>query len=223
MKPLLFIFLFLSSFVYGQQTAAFRDEVLAIAHKYDSIWDADRETIVFTGSSSIRMWKDLKSRFPAHQIVNSGFGGSQASDLLHYQEELIFRFDPTKVFIYEGDNDIVQKKGTKEIIKTMEEIISNIKKRDGTTQIVLISAKPSMARWHLKRKYKRLNRQFRKIGREQNGVEYADVWSAMLDGNRLRSDIFIDDGLHLNQKGYEIWYSVILPFMDPLRIDTTTK
>src|SRR5690606_28030954 len=103
----------------------------------------------------------------------------------------------------------------------MEEIISNIKKRDSSVQVILISAKPSIARWHLKRKYKRLNRQFQKISRKLNGVEYADVWSAMLDGKKVNQDIFIADGLHMNNKGYELWYSVTLPFMETT--NTTTK
>ncbi|HLT51788.1 MAG TPA: GDSL-type esterase/lipase family protein [Arenibacter sp.] len=223
MRPLFYTFFFLSTLIYGQQAPAFQNEVLAIGQKYDSIWDANRETIVFTGSSSIRMWKDLETRFPGHQIVNSGFGGSQASDLLQYQQELITRFNPKKVFIYEGDNDIVLKKNTKEIIETTHKIISNIKERDSSVQIILISAKPSISRWHLKRKYKRLNRQFQKIGRKENNVHYADVWGAMLDGRKVRQDIFLDDDLHMNTKGYDLWYAVILPFMDPGNTDTTTK
>src|SRR5690606_4358215 len=104
LKPLFYIFLFVSTLIYGQQEPVFRNEVLNIGKKYDTIWDANKETIVFTGSSSIRMWNGLENKFPAYQIINSGFGGSQASDLLQYQEELIFRFNPKKVFIYEGDN-----------------------------------------------------------------------------------------------------------------------
>lgn len=223
MKPLFYTFFFLSTLIYGQHTPDFRNEVSDIGKKYDSIWNPDQETIVFTGSSSIRMWKDLESRFPGHQIVNSGFGGSQASDLLKYQEELIFRFNPKKVFIYEGDNDIVLKKNTREIIGATLEIISNIKERDSSVQIVLISAKPSISRWHLKRKYKRLNRKFQKLGHKESNVQYADVWNAMMDGKKLRTDIFLDDDLHLNAKGYDLWYAVILPFMEPNSIDITTK
>lgn len=223
MKPLLYTFLFVSTLIYGQQESVFGNEVFDIGKKYDSIWNANEETIVFTGSSSIRMWNGLETKFPGYQIINSGFGGSQASDLLQYQEELIFRFNPKKVFIYEGDNDIVQKKSTKEIIETTQEIISNIKKRDSSVQVILISAKPSIARWHLKRKYKRLNRQFQKISRKLSSVEYADVWSAMLNGKKVKQDMFIGDGLHMNNKGYELWYSVILPFIDPTDTDTTTK
>jgi lysophospholipase L1-like esterase len=31
----------------------------------------------------------------------------------------------------------------------------------------------------------------------------------MLDGRKLKKDIFISDGLHMNQKGYDIWYTAM--------------
>lgn len=114
-------FLFILTFILGhaQGPNRFDSEVEAILKKYDTLWDASRETVVFTGSSSIRIWTDLQTRFPEHQIVNSGFGGSQASDLLTFVEELILKYHPKKVFIYEGDNDISARKSPNTIIGTM--------------------------------------------------------------------------------------------------------
>lgn len=214
MKPLFYLFFLFSTIVIGQKNSAFKNEVLALQSKYDTIWDMNKETIVFTGSSSIRMWKDLESMFPHHQIVNTGFGGSQASDLLQYGQELILRFNPKKVFIYEGDNDIVSGKKPREIISTTKQIITNIKDSGNGVEIILIAAKPSISRWDHKRKYQRLNRQFQKLAKRDPAVEYADVWSAMLDGKQVKQDIFIADNLHMNQKGYMLWFSVIKPFMD---------
>ena len=72
----------LSTASFAQTENVFTNEVKDITVKYDSIWDSSKETIVFTGSSSVRLWRKLEQEFPNHQIVNSGFGGSQASDLL---------------------------------------------------------------------------------------------------------------------------------------------
>lgn len=194
---------------YTQDGGPFQDEVASIKKKYDSLWDASRETIVFTGSSSVRLWAGLEETFPEHQIVNSGFGGSQASDLLVHSEELILRFNPKKVFIYEGDNDISSKKRPKRIIADIAQIIARVKERDKTTQIVLLSAKPSIARWHLRGKYRRLNRKIRKICETDDTLSFANVWDIMLNGRKLRTDLFIEDGLHMNAKGYALWHQVI--------------
>ncbi|MEO1012157.1 MAG: GDSL-type esterase/lipase family protein [Bacteroidota bacterium] len=214
MRLYIFLFLGLTTVTYGQDSARFTQEVAALKAKYDTIWDSNRPSIVFTGSSSVRMWHDLKQRFPEHQIVNTGFGGSQASDLLAYSNELILTYNPTKVFIYEGDNDVAAQKRPKAILSTMQEIIQKVKNRDNTTQIVLISPKPSLARWNLRRQYKKLNRKLKRFGKKEEGIYFADVWNPMLNGRKVKTDIFLEDGLHMNTKGYDIWYKVLGQHME---------
>lgn len=214
MKSFLFCFLCLSIFVQGQDPERFVDEVDAIQKKYDTVWNASKETIVFTGSSSVRIWNDLQERFPNHQIVNSGFGGSQASDLLAYTNELVLRYQPKKVFIYEGDNDIAEGKDSKEIITDLLAIIEKIRTQNPSVKIVLIAAKPSIARWDLKRNYKRLNRKFKKLSRKDADLDFADIWKPMLLGRHVMTDIFVEDGLHMNAKGYAIWYDALKEFVE---------
>ncbi|SHJ26963.1 SGNH/GDSL hydrolase family protein [Pseudozobellia thermophila] len=209
-----FLLFFVSLLGTAQDPLRFKEQVDAIEKKYDALWDPSKETIVFTGSSSIRMWKDVQERFPNHQIINSGFGGSQASDLLYFLENLVLRYGPKKVFIYEGDNDISAKKRPNEIIDTTQEIIALVRAQNPSTQIVLISAKPSIARWKLKGKYKRLNRKFKRLSKKDSLLDYADVWTPMLDGRKLKRDIFIEDGLHMNTKGYDIWFKVMQAFVE---------
>ena len=213
MKYILYIFLFTISLGFAQDKLPFADEVLEIQKKYNNQLDSSRETIVFTGSSSIRMWHDLSKKFPKHQIVNSGFGGSKAYDLLIHHKELILDFKPKKVFIYEGDNDISGKVKSKVILENILKIIQKIQEKDATTEIVLISVKPSISRWKLRGKYKRLNRKFKALAKTNATISFIDVWNPMLKGRKLDKDLFISDGLHMNYRGYDIWYSAIKPFM----------
>ncbi len=206
--------LLIFSFTRGQNTNHFASEVAAIQKKYDTLIDPDKETIVFVGSSSIRMWHDLQKRFPEHQIVNAGFGGSQASDLLLYTNELILNYKPKKVFLYEGDNDIFAGKKSDEIIADMMQIIQKIKAQNPSTKVVLLSAKPSLARWKYRRRYKKLNRHFKKLSSQDAHIDYIDLWSPMLNKRKVMKDIFIEDGLHMNAKGYAIWYNTIKPFIN---------
>ena len=200
--------------IHSQDPKRFKDEVDIIQKKYDTLWDSSKETIVFAGSSSIRIWYDLDKLFPDHQIVNTGFGASKATDLLAYSNELILTFNPYQVFIYEGDNDIAANKNPKEIVNTTLTIIKRIREKRRDTEIILIGAKPSIIRWSLKRKYKNLNRKFKRLCKKDSLLQFADVWKPMLQGRKLNQDIFEDDGLHMNAKGYEIWYTVIKPFIN---------
>ncbi|MEX0360365.1 MAG: G-D-S-L family lipolytic protein, partial [Allomuricauda sp.] len=112
MKSLLItgLFLLALNFAMGQDSLPFSGEVKEVQENTRKVWDSSKNTIVFTGSSSIRMWRDLQERFPESHILNTGFGGSQSSDLEHFLDELILDYNPSQVFIYEGDNDISAKK-----------------------------------------------------------------------------------------------------------------
>ncbi len=200
--------------IQSQDPSRFKNEVEFILKKNDTLWDSTKETIVFTGSSSIRTWNNLDELFPDHQIINTGFGASQATDLLAYSKELILTYNPYKVFIYEGDNDISANKRPKEILATIKNIIRRIREKNSNTQIVLIAAKPSVVRWSLKRRYKELNRKFKRLCKKDTLLQFADVWKPMLHGRKLKKDLFEEDGLHINSNGYEIWYTVIKPFID---------
>ncbi len=52
------------------------------------------------------MWRDAGLLSKGSPIINTGFGGSTAFGLNHYLEDLVLRYKPKQVFIYEGDNDI---------------------------------------------------------------------------------------------------------------------
>ena len=105
-----------SALLLAQNPARFAKEV-------DSIVAANRSfqkdnLILFTGSSSIRLWKNLNVAFPEHNVMNMGFGGSEMADLLYYADKLITPFRPKQIFIYEGDNDL-------SVGRTAEQIISS--------------------------------------------------------------------------------------------------
>ncbi|WP_298488322.1 GDSL-type esterase/lipase family protein [uncultured Maribacter sp.] len=209
LKKLVVLLLLTFNIFLLQAQNRFDNEVANLQKKYKTTWNPNEETTVFTGSSSIRLWKNLDSLFPNKQIINTGFGASLSGDLLHFSDKLITNYNPTKVFIYEGDNDIAYEKKPKEVIKNMVEIIHKIKSKKPNTNIILISAKPSISRWHFKKKYKQLNRKLHRITKKDPLIHFADVWKPMLNGKKLNKSLFGPDGLHMNKEGYNIWYTVI--------------
>ena len=196
-----------------QSQIFFQSEVNKIQQRYKNQINKNTKHIVFTGSSSIRMWKELPLLFQNPKIINTGFGGSKASDLLYYLDELVLDFNPSKVIIYEGDNDISSGHKINFILKNIKSIIKKIEEKNKYVQIILISAKPSIMRWDLRRKYIQLNKKYKNLALKNNNIHYADIWSQMIDSGELKTDIFIEDGLHLNVKGYKIWEKVLRPIL----------
>lgn len=206
------VLLFISTAVFAQEPTRFKGQVEKI-HKDNPIQD-NLNGIVFTGSSTIRMWKSLQEDFPQHNVINGGFGGSQASDLLYYIDELILDYKPSKVFIYEGDNDISSGKSIEEILMTFNLITSKIHEALPETEIVIISPKPSVARWKLADQYLELNKKLKKFTKGEKYMKYADLWKPMLNKDKEpMDDIFIKDNLHMNEKGYAIWAKTIEKYL----------
>ncbi|MDM9630785.1 SGNH/GDSL hydrolase family protein [Robiginitalea aurantiaca] len=199
--------------IYPQDPLRFESEIIDLKAKTDSLWDREEEVLLFTGSSSIRMWEDLQERFSSQKILNLGFGGSQASDLLYYLEPLVLDYRPKKVFIYEGDNDLAEGKKIREVILTLQEITKRLDQALPGIPIVIISAKPSISRWNLRRKYRKLNRKLERWTSRQETLDFVDVWNPMLTDKTLNDSLFIDDGLHMNESGYDIWEKALAPFI----------
>jgi lysophospholipase L1-like esterase len=208
-RVLAILLLFVIVQANAQDPKRFQKEIEIIAEK-ENCFSPDQELLLFTGSSSVRMWKDVEAAFPGYHVINNGFGGSHFSDLIYYYDKVIAPYKPDVLFIYEGDNDIASGKKPKSVLKEAKQLIGMIRSDFPETKIVLISPKPSLARWELKEEYKKLNSLLEKYARQTNGVEFADVWEAMVDeeGN-VYTDIFVDDNLHLNEKGYAIWEKVM--------------
>lgn len=213
-KLIVIIFLtFATLFSNAQDPNRLKNDINELSGK-EYNFSNDKKLVVFAGSSSIRMWKDVQSYFPEYNVINNGFGGSQFSDLIYFYDELILKPKPEILFIYEGDNDINDKKKPGKIIKDAKQLTVKINKDLPETQIIFISPKPSLARVNLKNEYIKFNKKLKRFCKKQGNIGFADVWSPMLDekGNVFK-DVFIEDGLHMNKKGYDIWGNVIGGFL----------
>ena len=63
------------------------------------------ENIVFLGDS-ITDWCPIKEIYPGLPIVKSGVAGYETTDILSRMDSMVYQYNPTKVFILIGTNDI---------------------------------------------------------------------------------------------------------------------
>lgn len=175
-----------------------------------------KKLILFTGSSSVRLWQpDLASSFPNKNVLNRGFGGSHMSDLIYYFDKLILPYPAKQIVIYEGDNDLASGKTPEEIMRQADSLLHLIRtKVSRRVNVVFIAAKPSLARWNQHETYSTFNGMLKAWAAKNKNVTYADIWTPMLDpSGRVKDDLFIDDGLHMKANGYEIWARVLTPYL----------
>ena len=218
-KLLVFGLCFVANFAIAQdakQPNPFQPEIDAFA-KADKINMPDEGKILFAGSSSFRLWKDVNDYFPGKPILNRGFGGATLLDLIQYSKETIIQYKPKQIFIYCGENDIADNDTVKpkDVFNRFKKLYSILRTQlPASTPIVFLSLKPSIARWSMHEKMAASNELIKSFVKTQKNIQFLDVYSAMLgaDGQPF-NDIFIADKLHMNTKGYAIWQKLISPLL----------
>ncbi|MEM9324724.1 MAG: GDSL-type esterase/lipase family protein, partial [Bacteroidota bacterium] len=138
----------------------------------------------------------------------------QTSDLIYFANELVLSHKPSKIFIYEGDNDLAEGKSVDIVLADMKTLFHVIRRQLPDTPIYLISPKPSPARLALRPKYEELNYLLSYLCPERD-ITFINLWDEMIDEfGDVKEDLFIEDGLHMNQDGYKIMAQAIVSHLN---------
>ncbi|MEM8952176.1 MAG: GDSL-type esterase/lipase family protein [Pseudomonadota bacterium] len=172
-------------------------------------------SIVITGSSSIRRWRSIQDDLAPATIIPTGIPGSNINDLDHYLDELVLRFAPEAIVIYQGDNDAaIDGVSVDQVIARFDRIMTRIKAALPGSSLYVMSVKPSIARWQKWPKALQINRMLQDRADERSDLIYVDVATPLLgEDGTPRPDLFDEDMVHLNDKGYRVWTSVLQPIL----------
>jgi len=211
---LLLFFLFFFAFA-NAQNAPFYSEIQQFKTQ-DSIHFPPKHAILFLGSSSFRKWEDVQSYFPGYTIINRGFGGSTIPDAIRYADDIIFPYQPKQILIYEGDNDLASsdKITPDSVLNRFEKLFTLIREKLPKTSIAFVAIKPSPSRQKLMPEMEEANSLIKNFLKDKKNTAFIDVYHKMLNKNGTPiKDIFIEDELHMNAKGYAIWQKTIEPYL----------
>jgi len=185
--------------------------------KQDSISFPPKNAILFIGSSSFTKWTDVQDYFPGYTIINRGFGGSTLLDLIRYENDIIFPYQPKQIVIYCGENDLASSDSvTSGMVGERFNILYNdIRNKLQDVSIVFISLKPSPSRRHLFQEMENTNAFIEAfLITQKKNTAFIDVHSKMLnEAGEPIPEIFLEDSLHMNAKGYAIWKKEIEPYL----------
>jgi len=172
--------------------------------------------VLFLGSSSIRLWSTLAKDFPELKVINRGFGGSQIADSVRYAPRIVLPYKPRLIVFYAGTNDINAGKSPEAVLKDFETLAEIVHKALPNTRMLFISMNPAVSRWSKEPQFVEANKLIEDyINKPENKnlhLYYIDTHSKLLsDKGEARPEILRADGLHLNDKGYDLWKSILRP------------
>jgi len=179
----------------------------------------NEKRVVFMGDSITDSWDDPRygGFFPGKPYVNRGISGQTTPQMLIRFRPDVIVLKPEVVVILAGTNDIAGNTGP----MTLEAIQDNITSmaelaRLNRMGVVLASVLPvsdyektadgQPRRQTTRRppeKIKALNEWMRNYA-TQNKLTYLDYYSAMIDDKGFLKDELSNDGLHPNEKGYQV-------------------
>lgn len=191
----------------------FADEIAGF-EAADKLSPPPRNSVVFVGSSSIRMWPNLKGDFPGVQVLQRGFGGSTLAQVDHYAPRIVLPYCPRLIVLYAGDNDLAEGRTPQQILTDFKTFVGLVRASMPKTRIVFVSIKPSTARVALLDKMRETNALVSRYIAADPSLTYVDVFAPMLDPTgRPREELFQSDGLHMNAQGYAIWRNLLQPLV----------
>ncbi len=208
-----FIILFIGTIAFATVDdvafAKWEKDIAAIEAKIQS-GESPQGSILFVGSSSIRLW-NLKESFPRHVTSNHGFGGSQMADSVHFFERIVAPVKPSVIVIYAGDNDLAQKKSPQTVAEDFAQFVAKVQEQlPECRKVIYVAIKPSVKRWALADTIKVTNQLIETNCMKDDRLHFLDIWTPMLDAKgQPRPDLLLEDGLHMNADGYQIWNNAL--------------
>jgi lysophospholipase L1-like esterase len=136
------------------------------------------------------------------------------SDVIHFYKQVIQPYSPSRIFLYAGDNDIARGKTAGQVFDDFKELVALLEADLPNSELIFLSIKPSKLRWDKWPVMVEANRMVREYAANHSRLGYADVATPLLDSDGRPKEVFLEDGLHLNEEGYRLWQEALAPFFD---------
>lgn len=181
---------------------------------------ASKEKIVFAGDS-ITDFYDLGQYYQYDNkiLVNSGVSGYKTTNIIKKFKNLIEQHQADKLFLMIGTNDLGGGTDRDEVISNIKNIIEMTKSQSPDTKIYLESIYPvnlskrSNTEKRNNEDIRYINIQLKKYC-EENDITYLEVYSLLADSNGELKGEYTEDGLHLNNAGYDVITSYLKPYVE---------
>lgn len=216
--------IFLAFFVLAIFSASFAAQTYDRANLWqkeiDAFIEIDRRQtppenpVLFVGSSSFRMWTNVREDFPRVNIINRGFGGSHLEDVIYYAPQTIAPYRAKTIVIYAGDNDITAGKSVERVFADYKTLVGIIRQNSPTAKIIFVTIKPSPSRREFWDKFQHLNALVKAETMKDRRLIYADIWNKMMTvGGEPREELYLPDRLHMKPAGYAVWREVLQKYI----------
>ena len=173
--------------------------------------------ILFVGSSSVRLWKNIAKDMQPYPVIQRGYGGSSYADIVFYIERLVKPHNFRALALFAA-NDITggeKDRTPEEATAIVKEIIHKVRSFEPKKPIFIIQVTPTPSRWKVWGEAQKFNALLKKMCEKGKNTYFIETTAPYLNAEgKPREELFIQDKLHQNQSGYDIWALLIKKRLD---------
>ena len=185
--------------------------------------------ITQAGKDNPRLVDEVRMKDGSQACVNHGFGTSSADDLLYYYDRMVRPYKPRALVLATGGNDVGFGYTAKEVMEIEARIIDWAQADFPGIKIYCFSTDPNVKHKGEKTRGTRFRDEYDELledycRRRENCVYvslvdqpfYFENPEDVGDYDKVRDDIFVKDGVHLNPKGYAMFMDFLRELFDDM-------
>lgn len=172
--------------------------------------------VLFVGGRDLRLWTALPDDMAPVPVIQRGFGGAQIAHINHFRSRIILPYRPRAIVVMAGEADLSDVRGRRpeDILDDFRTLVLSLRAEGEKAPVYFVSLRPSPARAERWYGAQRANSLVSDYVSGQRGMYFIDATPAMLDGNgKIRDDLYLWDGLTLNDEGYAVLTRAIKPVL----------
>ena len=178
-----------------------------------------KNPILFVGSSSIVFWETAQS-FPEYPVINRGFGGASLPEVIHYYDDVIKKHAPSVLVVY-CDIDVENGESPEYSVNAFKKLVNRVDQDFPDIEMIFLSMKPTLIDDVLGKDVRKnkltTNEMLAEYSANKDNLHYVDISNVMFaDESRLKDEIFIADGMHMNKLGYNLWDPIVKAKIDQI-------
>lgn len=191
--------------VYADAAKKWNEDVAKLAAQNSS--EKHAESILFIGSSTIRLWDSLEHDVAPYKTINRGYGGAKFCDLAIHCPSLVegLNYRAAVVFVANDISGGISDKEPAEIKRLARVTIESLKARNPSAPVIVLSITATPSRFSHWKRIQSANRALSTLANEMRGVYFLETEKHYLteDGKPIEN-YFVEDRLHQTPEGYKL-------------------
>lgn len=171
------------------------------------------DNYLFLGDSITELYH-LDDYYSGMPVVNSGESGNTTQDILDHMRERVYQYNPSKIFLLIGTNDLAEGISQETILDNIEKMIDEIQNNRPYATIYLESIYPvnntdeekiehDVVKDRSNKDIREINQKLKDIAKKKK-ITYIDMYDILKDENGNLNLDYTKEGLHISDDGYKV-------------------